>query len=144
MAKAKVVRPGIGAKGNVLTKFIYPKLVNADPQHCPDVVLLGEEEKVINKKAQSCYTFSIVGGPPDSIYHAVKRYVKLVKEGDRSKRFIEVDSEEEEGFAEPKIKWRKSKAKEILYKLLVDGVVPLEARDATLLGSLRSYRLKSS
>jgi len=63
-------------------------------------------------------------------YHAIKRYVKLVKEGDRSKRFVEVDSADEEDFTEPKIKWRKSEAKEILYKLVVDGVIPLEAKDS--------------
>jgi hypothetical protein len=130
MAKTKVVRPGIGAKGNVLTKFVYPKQSNNDPHHRSDVVLLGEEEKIVNKKNQACYTFSVVGGPPDLAYYAIKRYVKLVKEGDRSKRFIEVDSEDEEEFAEPKIKWRKSEAKKILHMLVVDGVIPLEAKDA--------------
>ena len=127
--KAKVVRPGIGAKGNVLTKFIYPKLSNNDPQHRSDVVLVGQEEMTVNKKTQDCYTFSVVGGPPNLAYYAIKRYVKLVKEGDRSKRFEEVDSEDDEEFEDPKVKWRNSKAKEVLYTLVMDEVVPLEAKD---------------
>jgi hypothetical protein len=127
--KAKVVRPGIGAKGNVLTKFIYPKLSNNDPQHRSDVVLVGQEEMTVNKKTQDCYTFSLIGGPPGIVYHAAKRYVKLVKEGDRSKRFDEVDSEDDEEFEEPKVTWRNSRAKEVLYTLIMDEVVPLEAKD---------------
>ena len=54
MVKTKLVRPGIGAKGNVLTKFIHPKQSNDDPHHRSDVVLVGEAEKTINKKTHEC------------------------------------------------------------------------------------------
>ena len=128
--KTKVVHPGIGAKGDVLTKFIYPKLSNNDPQHWSKVVLLGKEEKVVDKKSQDCYTFSVVGGPNNLVFYANKRYVKLVKEGDRSKWFVDVDSADEEEFEEPKVTWRNSRAKVVLYTLITDEVVPLEAKDA--------------
>ena len=88
MAKKKkkaTLRPGLGAEGTILTRFIRPKQSNDDPKHRSEVLIIGKEELTFNKKNQECFTFSLVGGPPALVCHAVTRYIKLVKEGGQSK-----------------------------------------------------------
>jgi hypothetical protein len=69
------------------------------------------------------------------VYHAVKTHFKITEEGKKEDLFDPPGPDEEEEvdvrgpFREPKIKWRKSKAKQLLYEAIMDGVVPLEAKD---------------
>jgi hypothetical protein len=39
-------------------------------------------------------------------------------------------AKEKEAFKEPEVKWKKSKARRLLYKDIVEGEVPLDATDA--------------
>jgi hypothetical protein len=88
----------------------------------------------VNKKDQECFVFEENGVD----YHAVKRYFKVIEEGDASGfNSLEEEAaqrrakEAADAFKEPKVKWRKSKAKHILYELLMDGTIPLgKARGA--------------
>ena len=58
---------GIGARCTILTKYVHPSHlvreshVNSDKEalskHRIEVVLVGVEEKLVNRKKQSCFTF---------------------------------------------------------------------------------------
>lgn len=119
-------RAGIGAKARILTKMIYPKRpANAGEQTI--VILEAEQEIMINRKMQPCYTFKIDG--TNESCHAIKRYVHVTEEGDAANIFDKLlPGPEDPIFAKPKkqVKWRKSKSKKILYELLMDGIIPLE------------------
>lgn len=120
-------RAGEGARANILTKMIYPRRSAENPKEQSTVVLIAEEEKTINKKQQQCYTFRIEGGD-ETVCYAVKRYVHVFEEGDKSKLFDPSLPGPEEQSKETKklLKWRKSKAKKILYEFLMDGTIPME------------------
>ena len=116
--KKKTLRPGVGAKATILTRFIHPRIENLDKQHRSEVVLVAREERNVNRKQQTCYTFSLVNDDSNLIHHAVKTHFKIIKEGTKEELFDppgpdaeEEEEEENEPFKEPKIKWRKSKAK---------------------------------
>jgi hypothetical protein len=83
----------------------------------------------VRKKDQECFVFEENGVD----YHAVKRYFKVIEEGDASSFFPPEEAaaqqraeEAADAFKGPKVKWRKSKAKRILYELLMDGTIPLD------------------
>jgi hypothetical protein len=120
-------RAGGGAKAKILTRMIYPRRNLKDKKDQSIVILIGEEEKIINKKNQQCYTFVVEGD--DETCYAIKQFVHVFEEGDKSKLFDPnlPGPEEKSKETEKKLpKWRKSKAKTLLYEFLVDGTVPME------------------
>ncbi|MEL7338866.1 MAG: hypothetical protein AAGM67_00165 [Bacteroidota bacterium] len=122
----KKKRPGVGAQASILTRFIHPRQNNNDKQHRSIVVLTGRQNFLVNKKDQVCFTFAF----EDVQCHAVARHFTIMVEGLRQDLFDRPEREDEQDqFKEPKIKWRKSMAKRILYGMLLDGVVPMEEKD---------------
>jgi hypothetical protein len=125
-------RAGKGARATVLTKMIYPRRQVEDPKEKSTVTLLEEKEILINRKEQFCYTFHVDGN--SEVCHAIKRYVHVLEEGEASELFDpslpgpEQFEKEQAAKAKTKkkLKWRKSKAQQILYGMLVDGTVPME------------------
>jgi hypothetical protein len=125
MAKYKP-RAGVGAKARILTKMIYPRRTASDPKAETNVVLVAEEEKTINKKKQPCITFTVEG--EDGLCYAIKRYVHVYEEGDTVfDPSLPGPKEKKEKLP----KWRKSKAKKLLYEFLMDGTIPM-TDDGTL------------
>jgi hypothetical protein len=125
--KKKTKRPGAGAKANILTKFIHPKQNNQDKQHRSNVVLVSREEKIVNRKQHVCFTFTI-NGSADILYSVTKHFV-LVEEGAKDDLFNTPGPDDDRTVAEnvvAKGKWRKSKAKKMLYQLLIDGTIPMD------------------
>ena len=125
--KTKKIQPGAGAKATILTKCIHPKQNNPDKQHRSNVVLVSREEKMVNRKQQVCFTFT-VDGLDDNLY-AVKKHFVLVEEGPKDDLFDESGPDDDRTDTEnvvEKGKWRKSKAKKLLYQLLMDGTIPME------------------
>ncbi len=129
MAKKKKLFAGVGAKCTVLTKFVRPKLAGFADDHRTTCILKEMRTIRVNKKDQECFVFEENGVD----YHAVKRYFKVIEEGDASGFFPPEEAaaqrrakEAADAFKEPKVKWRKSKAKRILYELLMDGTIPLD------------------
>ena len=84
-AKMPKLNHGIGAKCTVFTKFIHPtSLINTkyptfDRNHRFTVVLIGEKERTINKKAKPCYTFRN-DDFENAILYAVKRNIVVIEE----------------------------------------------------------------
>ena len=98
--------------------------------------LLSKEHKKINRKQQECFVFLCLDGPAsNTICHSVKSHIIITEEGSRADFFTSDDvaaaekREEEENFIEPKIKWRKSKAKILLNTAIMNGTVPENALD---------------
>jgi hypothetical protein len=77
---------GVGADCTVLTKCIHPsehvrkKHANLEKGHQTLVIIVGEETVKVRRKEQKCYTFRS-DDYPNTILHAVKRYVNVVTEG---------------------------------------------------------------
>ena len=131
MGKTKKLRPGVGAKASLLTRFIHPRQNNPDKQHRTEVVLIARKEIIVNKKLQQCYTFSFADGDDTAVCHAVASHVKVLEEGKRDDLFDDPGPEDDRvkespSFKEPKTKWRNSKAKRLLYSALMEGTVPME------------------
>ena len=132
MANRKL-RAGVGAKASVLTRFIHPKQHNGDPKHRSNVVLIGREERSVNQKDQVFYTFRM--DDSEAVMYAVTRHVKILEQGKKEDFFDKMTPTEEAAealaavFKEPKTKWRKSKAKKILYQAILDGTVPLNDKN---------------
>ncbi|KAG7363823.1 hypothetical protein IV203_037024 [Nitzschia inconspicua] len=134
MRKCKL-RPGVGCKATFLTKFIHPKQNNIDASHRSTVVLLSNEKKTVGRKSQECYTFRFVDGNNSDIFYAVKTHFKIIEEGRNEDFFDSVSAGEirveaqSKKFKEPKMKWRKSKAKRILYNALLEGIIPVHDKN---------------
>ncbi|KAG7344864.1 hypothetical protein IV203_032395 [Nitzschia inconspicua] len=134
MRKGKL-RPGVGCKATILTKFIHPKQNNIDASHRSTVVLLSNEKKTVGRKSQECYTFRFVDGNNSDIFYAVKTHFKIIEEGRNEDFFdsvsvgeIRVEAQSKK-FKEPKMKWRKSKAKRILYNARLEGIIPVDDKN---------------
>lgn len=133
MAKTKL-RPGKGAIGLVLIRFIVPQQPLDDKNDRCGVVLI---DRFLNDKKKLCYNFTYDGdddgGAP---MHAPAHYVKILEEGDITEMFDAPTGPGpgagEAPPSEPKVKWKNSVARSILYKDLKKGIVPLVAD-----GSLR-------
>jgi hypothetical protein len=130
MAKKKILYAGVGAVARVLLRYVTPKSPDGDGGTM-NVVLVGKESHVINGKEKHWYTFRPENeGDDGPLMSANVRYVHVVKEGDINKFFdpraLEKKLMEAEIFTEPRTKWKKSKAKEMLYTDIVEGRVPLE------------------
>lgn len=131
MTKKYKPRAGVGAKAKIFTKMIYPRRQVVDMKEESTVILIGEEQKMINRKQQECYTFTIDGADPSSdVFYAIKRYVHVFEEGIDAFDTTLPGPPKENILEEKKVKWKKSKAKRILYDLLMDGTIPMEDKDA--------------
>jgi hypothetical protein len=128
MGKKRRLEAGVGAKCTILTKFIHPKKTGLEEGHRTTCFLTESKTVRVNRRDQLCYFF--VEG--DDQFYAVKSHFKVLEEGEKSKFFDAAARNRPEtvAFKEPKIKWRKSKAKRILYDFLRDGTVPLHATDS--------------
>ena len=91
-----------------------------------------------------CYQFYLhadneSGNDNATVLLASRHYVKLTKEGDQSLFFVgepriiatekKKTKKSGEKLVEPEIGWRDSKAKKLLYKALMRGIIPAKARD---------------
>ena len=135
MVKKKLFA-GVGAKCSILTKFLHPKQQNFAKDHRSDVVLIGEEKRIVNRKEQECYRCKRVG--EHDTMHAVKKHFKVLEEGEPGGIFDKAQAAERQAERrqkgstsekENKIKWKKSEAKKLLYNLILEGVVPRTAKD---------------
>ena len=136
MGKNRKLYAGVGAKCTILTRFIHPRVVIDDKGHRTTIKLLSKERKTISRKQQECFVFTCLDGPAsDTTGYSVKSHVIITKEGNKSLFFSSEDvaaaekREEAENFIEPTIKWRKSKAKNLLHKAIMNGTVPEKALD---------------
>lgn len=127
MVKKKLF-PGAGAKGTILTKFIKPKqpLPNGDKTHRTAVILA---ESFLDDRGRQCFRFGRQGEDGAADLHAISRYVHITQEGDiesfffdgdKVKRQIELAQDKKK---EPKIKWKKSKARQLLYEYVKSGAL---------------------
>ena len=132
--KDKTLFAGVGAIGTVLSRFVTPKMRDGPDEGRMNVVLVGEEKQTVKEqggKVKTFYTFRRENdGDEQPLLSATARYVKIVKEGNPRMYFdpkaLEKKIRDAESFKEPKIKWKKSKGKRLLYKDLMDGIVPLD------------------
>jgi hypothetical protein len=119
---AKKLRAGKGAIGIILTRFILPKQpFNNKDDRCR--VVLVDQFSTANQKKY--FHFRYEGDDDQSpLLNASHQYVKVLKEGPAADFFDgPSDQTEEERDGEPKIKWKKSKARSLLCKDVKDGVV---------------------
>lgn len=128
--KNKKLFAGVGARGKVLSRFVTPRITDDEDNARLNVVLVGEQKLIRGGKERTLYTFRRENeGDEWPLLSAIARYVKIVKEGDPRKFFdsnaLEKKLRDADSFKEPRIKWKKSKAKRLLYQDLMDGVVPL-------------------
>ena len=107
-----------------------------DKDHRMTVTLLDKEEKNVNSRQQECFVFQCFDGPAaDLICYSAKSHIIIIEEGNREGFFYQEDvdkaemRDDEAAFAEPKIKWRHSKAKFLLNKAIIDGKVPEQPTD---------------
>jgi hypothetical protein len=78
--KKKKLFAGVVAKCTVLTKFIQPKMAGFADDHRTTFILKEMRTIRVNRKDQECFVFEENGAD----YHAVKRYFKIIEEGDAS------------------------------------------------------------
>ena len=93
----------------------------ADPKDQSIVILDKEEQIVINRKQQPCFVFEVGG----ERCYAIQRYVHVVEEGAAANLFDpSLPGPDDPMFQKPKKpkKWRKSKAKKLLYNHFMEGV----------------------
>ena len=138
MAKKKKLFAGVGAKCSVLTKYLHPKKTGLDDKHRTTCILKEMRTIKVNRKDQECFVFDENGVE----YHAVMRFFNVLEEGEERHFFFPEEAQAQKTkeaaeaaaaaiqFKEPKVKWKKSKAKRILYDLLRDGTVPLVQKDS--------------
>jgi hypothetical protein len=122
------LRAGEGAKAEILTRMIYPRRNVPDKKEKSIVILIEKKTIEINKKQQQCYTFKNEGDDNDQVYYAITRYIHVIEEGNTENLFDPTLPAPEPSKKEKvkKEKWRQSKAKKILYDLLMDGTVPMQ------------------
>jgi hypothetical protein len=120
VGKKPKLRPGKGAKGSVLTRFIKPKQPVLHANHRSDVIL--EDRLSDDDGKKETYTFRFEGMPNSQLLYASTRYVKIVEEGDFEELFDDPDGDQGEG----KLPWANSKARMLLYGDLMNNRIPLE------------------
>ena len=92
--KMPKLRAGVGAKVSILTRLIHPsehvrtKHPNLERQHRTEGVLIGKEDKTVSRRVQECYTFRSEEYE-GHVMHVVKRYVKILQEGQAADFFDE-------------------------------------------------------
>jgi hypothetical protein len=148
MTKKKKLYPGVGATCTILTRFMHPRVNLDDQNHRTTVVLIEKEEKKVNRRQQQCFTFRCLDGPLlNHVCYSVKSHLNVIEEGDRAGFFHPEDvaaaehRDEQANFIEPKIKWRKSQAKQLLHDAIVDGRIPEDDNGDELMGLEEIYFL---
>lgn len=118
------LRPGIGAKGSILTRFIKPKqvAVNEDANHRSNIVIRGWYS---NNKGTVYYEFLCDNGDT-ALQYGAARMVKIHEEGTPTEFFIGQAPQRAEKAKEPKVKWNKSTARKLLYEDIRTGLVTKE------------------
>jgi len=131
------LHPGPGAIANVLTRMMKPTVPVAtnDKNHRSRIVIVDR----IQEKGKYRYTFHLEGGDNNKLFNASCQFVTILKEGDSrvffneiestrtSKSKYNINSNSNDDFKEPKIGWKKSKARKLLYDDIMEGRVPSEA-----------------
>ena len=104
MPKIQRLRHGIGAKISVYKRFLHPRAAVAAkyPNAAKSDVLegliaIGQEEKTIAKKRQSCIVMRHDDFDDGTLLHAVTRYCKVQEEGALEHLFIELIQDPPEG-----------------------------------------------
>ena len=104
MPKIKRLRHGVGAKISVYKKFLHPRVVvsarypNASKNDVlDDLLVIGQEEKVVCKRLQSCILMRHADFDDGQILHAVTRFCKVQQEGPLESLFERVSQENLEG-----------------------------------------------
>ncbi len=120
------LRPGRGAKGSILTRFIKPDQVipNNDKNHRSVVVI---QSRFADKKGSAYYKLKYDGVPDGELLTGSSRLVKIEQEGPVQDLFVGeppcVAATEQQN---KKYSWKHSKARKLLYDDLRNGLVPLE------------------
>ncbi|KAG7371241.1 hypothetical protein IV203_019811 [Nitzschia inconspicua] len=139
MAKEKRLFPGIGAKCTILTRFMKPNGgLSKEKDHRSIVVL----KEFFYEGHRLCFRFNLDGDDQQKIYHSNARYVRIDSEGGIDDFFFEADKKKRhDGDAidkaeaimskkkEPAIKWKHSRARQLLYQDIMDNKVPLDPKD---------------
>jgi hypothetical protein len=122
------LRPGRGAKGSILTRFIKPAdqvIPNNDKNHRSVVVI---ESRFADKKGTVNYKLKYDGVPDGELLTGSSCLVKIEQEGPVQDLFVgeppSVAATEQQN---KKYSWKHSKAHKLLYDdLLRNGLIPLE------------------
>ncbi|KAG7365523.1 DDE superfamily endonuclease [Nitzschia inconspicua] len=131
--------PGIGAKCTILTRFMKPNGgLSKEKDHRSIVVL----KEFFYEGHRLCFRFNLDGDDQQKIYHSDARYVRIDSEGGIDDFFFEADKKKRhDGDAidkaeaimskkkEPAIKWKHSRARQLLYQDIMDNKVPLDPKD---------------
>jgi len=134
MVKQKL-RAGKGAKAEILTRMIIPKQpAQQDKNHRSSIYLL---DRFFDEKGKLFYRFRYNLDDEDGmVLHSSAHWVKITEEGKKEDLFDPglassdvVKITTASSFKEPSIKWANSKAKKILYKDIMKGLVPITAKD---------------
>jgi hypothetical protein len=131
MRKSKLYA-GVGARATVLKRFVTPSdNTTADDVERLKVILVGQNTQQSQGRQKETYNFRLENDSDDRpLLSANARYVKIVAEGDPHKFFdpnaLEKKLRALEQFVEPRIKWQKSRAKDILMADINEGIVPLD------------------
>jgi hypothetical protein len=123
------MRPGIGAKGSILTRFIKPKQVIPDSEEAKHRSIVTIEGWYSDDKGRVYYRFRYHGPSGGSVMHGSARYVKIEEEGPESGFFIGQAPKLQTKPKEPTIPWRKSRARELLYEDLRKGLIDEDHSD---------------
>ena len=134
--KSLTVKAGIGTQCSIFTKFLQPPPIDVEELedgNRTNVVLVREETVTRGKKEIKGYICTIVGWEnAEQEFWAPWNRFKKEKEGPEEGFFTPLTQEEKEerrvqkasaAFIEPKIKWRKSKAKQVLYEMIMEGII---------------------
>ena len=124
------LRPGKGAKATILTRMIKPKQPIESKDHRSTITLV---EQFTNEKGQKHYKFKYMYDNSDDepMMNALARWIKVVQEGNPQEFFEgNIDPSNIDVFIEPEIPWKDSVSKRLLYKDIMNNLVPLYARDS--------------
>ena len=115
-----------------INRFFYLKKLKAatpGPLNRSRIILVDRYEE----KEKYWFSFHFEDGGETKLFNASYRFVTILKEGDPLLLFDkskEVNSNNNE-FEEPNIPWKKSLARKLLYKDVMEGKVPLEGTAKT-------------
>ncbi|KAG7352705.1 hypothetical protein IV203_008753 [Nitzschia inconspicua] len=131
--------PGIGAKCTILTRFMKPNGGLSNEKDHRSIVVLRE---FFYEGHRLCFRLNLDGDDQQKIYHSNARYVRIDSEGGIDDFFFEADKKKRhDGDAidkaeaimskkkEPAIKWKHSRARQLLYQDIMDNKVPLDPKD---------------
>lgn len=121
MPRRRGKRAGVGAKATILSKYIQPKQNNVDKSHRSDIIL---ESQFDDEKGKACYEFRFADNPYGPLLYGNTRFIKVLEEGDPEGIFDL--GEGEKGM----VKWKDSEARRLLYEDVLDGIIPLTAKDS--------------